>query len=293
MLGTNQSISDRSSRGVDPERLRMLSKKASRLFTDQGIPLTDAVVGVLREESSLNQEHVKRVVEMTNNAAYSAQEELIKNAGHKVINFDSGPADSEKVIQNLRSESQGGVMKTAAQKKLMSHERFIPGQDGLAVGPLVKTAARERKPDYPFVDPYREVYDVREKLAAAVDQLTSQLIRLQVTYDEATESMTKAARDLILSGHSPVEVSRVYADRAPNPVFTKLALKMVRDCVTDVPAQPLSKTAGWAVNPEHPLCTTFDHFVKVAAQFFTTLAAVERTRRQQARVEHEIKQIIQ
>ena len=272
---------------------RVLSKRASSLFTGQSVPLTDAVVSVLREESDLNQEHVKRVVEMTNNAAYSEQEEFTKNAGHKVINFPQGPADPEKVIQQLRSENRGGVMKTAANKRLMGSERFIPGQDGLAARPMVKTASAVRKPDYPYIDPYRELFDLKEKLASARDELVSRLARLQVTYDEATDAMCKEARDLVLSGYSPVEVSRVYVERAPSIEFTKLALKAVRDRVTDIPAQPLSKLAGGPINPRHPLCTTFDTFVKVATDLFTTLTAVEDVKEQLELVSREVKQVVQ
>ena len=293
MLGMDQVRSDRSSKGVDPERLRMLSKRASSLFTGQSVPLTDAVVSVLREESDLNQDHVKRVVEMTNNAAYGEQEALTKNAGHKVINFPEGPADPEKVIQQLRSENRGGVMKTAANKRLLGSERYIPGQDGLAARPMVKTASAARKLDYPYKDPYRELFDVQEKLAAARDELVSRLARLQVTYDEATEAMCKEARELVLSGHSPVEVSRVYIERAPSVDFTKLALKAVRDHVTDIPAQPLSKLAGGSINPKHPLCTTFDTFVKVATDLFTTLTAVEDVKGQLELVDQEVKQAVQ
>jgi hypothetical protein len=291
MAGTDQLVKERSVGGVDPEHLRMLSKRASKLFSEQGVPLSDAVISVLRKESGLNQHHVKRVVEMTNNYAYVDQEELTKGAGHKVINFAQGPADPVKVIQELRSEGKGGVMKTAAQKGLRPYERFVPGQDGFASNLLEKTASAVR-PDYPYLDPYRDVFDVREKLAAAKDELESQLIRLQVAFDEATNAMCKVAREVILSGHSPVEVSRVYAERAPNEDFAKLALKMVRDRVTDVPARPLSKLAGGVVDPTHPLCTTFDNFVKVATEFFKTLVAVEDVHSQYAIVDQKVKRIV-
>lgn len=271
----------------------MLSKRASSLFSGRSVPLTDAVVSVLREESDLNQDHVKRIVEMTNNTAYGEQEALTKNAGHKVINFPKGPADPERVIQQLRSESRGGAMKTAANKRLLDSERYVPGQDGFAARPMVKTASAARKPDYPYIDPHRDLFDIQEKLASARDELVSRLARLQVTYDEATEAMCKEARDLVLAGHSPVEVSRVYVERAPSVSFTKIALKAVRDRVTDIPAQPLSKLAGGPINPSHPLCTTFDAFVKVATDLFTTLSAVEDVKDQLELVNHEVKQVIQ
>lgn len=296
MLGTESyTVADRSSRGVDPERLRMLGKQASARYVDEGMNLSDAVVDVLRDESDLNQEHVRRVTEFANN--YAFEQEFHKSASdHRVIDFAGGPADPAKILQELRSGSESGMGVTKkAGARLHASEKYIPGQDGLRAraGAMVKTASAA-KPDYPWLNPARELFELRDMVKTAKDHMLARVITAQVAYDEATEAMCKVARDLVLSGHSPAEVARIYADRSPHHNFTKLALKEVSKRVTDVPAVPMTKQAeDRVVNPQHPLCTTFDHFVKVAAELFTVLSASENLTERLEHINDQVKSVVQ
>lgn len=296
MLGTGTyEMSDRSSRGVDPERLRCLGKEASTRYFGREETLTDAVTGVLRDEGGLNPEHVRRVAEFANN--YAFEWEFTKSAApHRVIDFAGGPADSARILQELRSGSDSGVTITkTAGARLHASERFLPGADGvrLRAGGMQKTASAA-SPDYPYLNPHYELFELRELLKTARDQMRSKILTNQVVYDDAADAMCKVARELILDGHSPAEVARIYADRSPHSHFTKLALKTVSQEVQDVPAALMTKTASarQAINPEHPICTTFDHFVKVAAEMFTVLATSENLTERFEHVHERIKSVI-
>lgn len=297
MLGAESyMVSDRSSRGVDPERLRSLGKEASAKYVEGDTNLTDAVVSVLRDESGLNPEHVRRVTEFANN--YAFEQEFTKSAAaHRVIDFMGGPADSARILQELRSGSDTGMTITkTAGARLHASERFLPGADGARAraGSMVKTASAA-KPDYPYVNPYHDLFELRDLLKTARDQLRSKMLTNQVVYDEAADAMCKVARELILEGHSPVEVARIYTDRSPHPNLTKLALKTVSQKVKGVPAAMMTKTASvhQAINPAHPICTTFDHFVKVAAEMFTVLAASENLNERFEHVHNQVKTVVQ
>lgn len=295
MLGTESyTVADRSSRGVDPERLRALGKEASAQYVNEGTSLSDAVVDVLRDESGLNPEHVRRVTEFANN--YAFEQEFSKSAAdHRVIDFAGGPADPAKILQELRSGSETGMAVTkTAGARLHASERFIPGQDGLRMraGQMEKTASA--KQDYPWLNPARELFELRDMVKTAKDQMQARLITSQVAYDEAVDAMCKVARDVVLNGHSPAEVARIYADRSPNHNITKLALKEVSKRVTDVPAVPMTKQAEHRViNPAHPLCTTFDRFTKVAMEMFTVLSASENLTERLAHINDQVKSVVQ
>lgn len=295
MLGTESyTVADHTSRGVDLEHLRALGKQASAQYTNEGMNLNDAVVGVLRDESALNQEHVRRVVEFANN--YAFEQAFTKSAAdHRVIDFAGGPADPSKVLQELRSESETGMVAKTAGARLYAEERFIPGQDGLRMrtGQMEKTASAAKQ-DYPWLNPARELFELRDLVKTANEQMQARLITSQVAYDEAVDEMCKIARDVVRSGHSPAEVARIYADRSPNLNLTKLALKEVSKRVTDLPAVSMTKYAGdRVVNPAHPLCATFDHFTKVATEMFTVLSASESLTERLARVNAQVKSVVQ
>jgi len=296
MLGTESyTIADRSSRGVDPERLRLLGKQASARHIEEGMNLSDAVVDVLRDEGGLNPEHVRRVAEFANN--YAFEQEFTKSAAaHRVINFEGGPADSGRILQELRSGSDTGVgVAKTAGRKLHASERYIPGADGyrMRAGSLTKTAS-VASVDYPYVNPARELFELRELVKTAKEQMQARVISTQLAYEEAAAAMCKEAREIVLAGHSPVEVARVYSERSPHPVFTKLALKLASRSVTDVPAVQMSKEASARViNPAHPLCATFDRFVKVAGEMFTSVAALEKLTERFSDVSARIKSVVQ
>lgn len=294
-METPAYMSGQTSRGIDPEHLRLLGKKASALHSGQGTPLTEAVVNVLREEPGLTPEHVNRVVEFANNQAFELN--FSKSAGdHRVIDFDGGPADRSRVLQELRSGDREGTMKTASRRGMRRSELFVPGADGFESRPMTKTASAAA-PSYPMYDPHRELFSLRDKLKTASAELSSRLFGLQVRYDEATRGLRKTARELVLSGHSPVELSRIYVDRSPHAAVTKLAHKLAADGLTDVPAVALTKEAsdalGRPINPAHPVCAAFDEFVKVAVEFYGTQAALGDLRAQLDKVNVEVKKVIQ
>lgn len=294
--GAHFTMADHAHRDVDPEHLQMLGKRASALFVEGGVPLTDAVVNVLREERGLNQEHVQRVTEFANNYAFESM--FQKEAGdHRVVNFQHGPADTSDVLKEIRT-SGGPVEKVASKAQFRRSDRFVPGMDGIrdAFKSRMEKEAAAAPVDYPYENPYQELLSLRDTVQRARDEMLSKLAALNVAYEDSFERLYKEARQVVLSGHSPAAVARTFAELAPSPLFTKLALKRIGQRMEgeDIPAPPLQKVAGGGpVNREHPLCKTFDSFVKIAHEYFTIVAAAEDLSREYETVENTVREKLQ
>jgi len=297
MIGTQESpftMADHGHREVAPDRLRLLGKQASAMHSERGVPLTDAVVQVLGSEQNLGPEHVRRVVEFANTYAFDS--EFGKQAGdHRVVNFDTGPADPSDVMSELRSGATPAV--SARPSPMTEPTGYVPGAEGAlaeAFGMNVKTASVSG--DYPYENPHGELFALKDTLAAARDQLTSELSALEIQYDAAADALYKEARQVITDGNSPADVSSVVASAAPHPVFVKLALKLVSKRMEQdhVPAVPMRKTASFRLaNPEHPLYQATQEFSKVAGARFHRVAAVEKLNEQLDQVMREVKKVLQ
>lgn len=297
MIGTETapfSVGDHSHREVAPDRLRLLGKQASALYSERNMPLTDAVVQVLGSEQNLGPEHVRRVVEFANTYAFDS--DFDKQAGdHRVVNFDDGPADPSSVMKELRDGASPSVY--AAPAPMSEPTGYIPGAEGAlaeAFGQNVKTASAGG--GYPYENPHGDLFALYDTVRAARDQLNSELSELELEYDAAADTLYKEARQVILEGNSPADVSSVVASAAPHQSFVKRALKLISTRMEHdgIPAVPMRKTASVRMaNPKHPLFKATRDFVKVAGARFHRVAAVEHLNRQLAEVEREVKRVLQ
>lgn len=274
---------------VSPEKLRVLGKQASVKHLRDGVPLTEAVVQVLRDEPSLSVDHVKRVAEYSNNDTFQAMFE--KEAGdHRVINFEGGPADPSAVLKELNmSASQSPV--TVSQRP-GSFSSFIPGQD--SVGSLFDMPKVASAETYAMAEPHGDIIRLRTRLNGVRDHFLSKVASLGVCYDEAVMGLYKEARQLILNGVSPAWIATAIDKISSNDDMTKLALKSIRDCAgsEDLPTVPMKKEASGFVNPKHPLVVAYKDFEKVAERRYTFLAAVDIVDAQLQKVSEELRGLL-
>lgn len=258
--------------GVAPERLQLLAKKASSLHTDRGVALTDAVATTLDPEPGLNEEHVRRVTEMANTYAFQT---LFKRAsdGHRVINFEGGPADAAAVVQELRTTGTGpAVTKIATQAVVRDSERYAPGLDSFqrAVDQTQRVKTAQARPNTD------QVFRLANDLHYAKEALSTEVVSSRVQFDDASRSLHKAAQTLVKEGHSPAEIGRIVADRCAEPL-AKLALRTIYGLGgwDNIEATPRSKTATAWINPQHPFVVRLDEFTKLATDHFAKLRALE------------------
>lgn len=284
-----------SHREVQPERLQMLGKRASALFVEQGIPLTDAVVRVLSEENGLNRNHVQRVTEFANNYAF---EDLFNKeaSDHRVIDFgERGPADTAEVLKELNSVGREQIKMAAARQPAISR-RFIPGQDSARenYAPLTKTAAAVS--DYAYADPYKELGDLREEVRAARELMLTKVGEAGLEYDAACTQLYTLAKQAVLKGVSPAEIAIAFTQIAPDRVMVKLALKEIAQRMDrdQIPAVSLKKTAEVRVaNADHPIMKAFNSFVKTAVDYFGKIKAAEDLSKEYSNVDRKLRGMIQ
>lgn len=271
---------------VDSDRLKMLAKQASALHLRDGVPLTEAVVCVLKDQPGLSTDHVRRVTEFSNNDTFQAMFE--KEAGdHRVINFNGGPADPSVVLKELNMSASPSPM--AVSDSIGSVRSFVPGQD--SAGDPFETEKNASAAEYPMARPNGEALDLRDRLNGARQHFLSKVASLGVMYDEAVGRMYKEARQLVLDGVSPAAISHAISRTSSDVNMTKLALKRIQGYMQmdDLPAVPMRKQASGIVNPKHPLVSAFQDFEKVAKQRYTFLAAVDLIDEQLNKVNTELK----
>lgn len=282
-----------SHREVQPERLQMLGKRASALFVEQGIPLTDAVVRVLSEENGLSRNHVQRVTEFANNYAF---EDLFNKeaSDHRVIDFgEQGPADTSEVLKELNSVGREQIKMAAKQPSI--NRRFVPGQDSERDSyALSKTAAAASS--YPYVDPYKELGELRESVGRAKEEMLQKISESGLEYEAASRRLYNLTKQAVLGGYSPADVANAFVQRAPDKVMVKLALKEIAQRMDNdhIPAMPITKRASASVvNPEHPLMKAFNDFVKTAMDYFGKIKAAEDLSEQYTKVDRKLRGMIQ
>lgn len=289
------TMGEGSHRDVQPERLQMLGKRASALFVEQGIPLTDAVVRVLSEESGLNRNHVQRVTEFANNYAF---EDLFNKeaSDHRVIDFgESGPADTAAVLQELNSRGEEQIKVASRQPAIQ--RRFIPGEDSAreTYGTLTKTASATSG-GYPYEDPYKELGDLRESIGRAKEEVLSKVAEAGLEYDAACNLLYALTKQAVMSGYSPADVAIAFLQRSPDQAFVKLALKEIAQRMEhdNIPAVPMSKTAEVKVaNFDHPIIKAFDDFARTAVNYFGKIKAAEDLTAKYGEVDQSLRGMIQ
>jgi hypothetical protein len=287
------TMADTGHQGVSPEKLKMLGKRASALYTEKNIPLTDAVVNVLSDESGLNRQHVQRVTEFANTFAF--EDMFQKQAGHKVVDFgEEGPADTSEVMKELGAQGQQEHIKSASVVR-PPKRRFVPGQDSARdFGSMTKTASAIQ--EYPQADPYSELGQLRDDVKKARDEMLTKVAESSLEYDAAANHLYQITKQAVLSGHSPAEIAVLFEQRSSDVNMVKLALREIASRMDSdaIPAVPLSKMASnRVVNENHPLLRSFQTFTKVAQQHFTHMVASENLSRKYHAVDRKVRDLIQ
>ncbi len=285
-------LQQRDARRVSGEHLETLGLKAATDWQmGKFASLHEAVVGTVREER-LAPEQVRRVVEFCNQNAY-LQEFRKEGSDHRVVHFDCGPADPAQVLQDLNDggggsvydrgqldyarapksiskETSAGLSKTASAAPGGQYSHYEDQLWGLFATGEDKTAQ---------ANPLRPLVEHRDKLAGLRDQVLSDLSSAEVDYMDAGLELYQQVKHAALNGTSLGDVVVAWSSVNPDPAFCKVAFSVITPNIRreqvfpsfDAMGESLSKvsSARLAVNPEHPLVTSYgafcDAFSKLAA----------------------------
>ncbi len=280
-LPSQTLLQQSAARPKSGEELEILGKQASALYRCGGCSLNDSVVETVKK-AGLSPEQVKRVCEFANTDAYLKDFEK-KGSTHKYIAFEGGPANPSEVLKDLNDGGGGTIFDDGSDDYshgpmgkssavLLDRNRAAMGLEKTANSPFspAETAFEQMwqaddKP-LPYAEPLQDSFEMRDKLAAAEDQLRHELNTTEIMFAQASEDLyqlVKQASDTVPLGH----VLQVWQEAVPGPGFVKAAFaligpRLVREGVfksLDAMGGSLEKTASrrLMVNTAHPLVSTF------------------------------------
>lgn len=295
-LPSQTALQQRHARNISGEELEVMGKKAAAQYTCGSCStLNEAVVETVKH-AGYSPEQVRRVIEFANVSAYLEQFNKL-GSDHKYVDFQGGPASPSEVLKDLNDGGGGTVFDRgdadyhqppmhksasetyAANRACMGLEKTASVLPNRAEEAFTALWATEDKPE-PYADPWRDIADMREKLADTRDSLVSELNSLEVDYEDATAQLYHQVKQASLEGVPLGHVVQAWQDTCPEAGYVKeafalIAPKLVEEGVltNDGIGASLTKTASRfsAVNPEHPLLGTFVHYcdalTKMAAMY--------------------------
>ena len=276
-------LQQRNASKVDGSHLEMLGKQAAELWGEGRVKnLSEAVVQTVKT-AGLSSEQVRRVIEFTNIDAYN-NEFKKEGAPNKVINFDGGPADPAVILADLNGGGRGNMFDkgmndyTTPPNEKMAH---ISLRDEREFAQMFATQGG----DYPEVNPYGDVIDLRDKLANEHDRITSELGQHEVDFQVLSQKLFGHVKQAALSGHSLSEIVHIWDGVAPDSIFVKSAMDGMLEKLIDngvftgeSMVESLQKMASHRVpDPNHPLVADF-------ASYCDTLSKLAAVREMQEEV---------
>lgn len=244
-------------RQVAASALEELGKQASRLATTSGLSLTEAAVRTLGREK-LNSEQVRRVVEFCNIDAVNQKYASLRGQD-RIVDIAGGPADPAEVIQQLKAASAPQDVRVEAL------EYSVPPSQGEKRSSAVfqKVAAHS-------------LPDLRDKLAAAHEQLVEQVDVARFAMEQAYAEARGAVKSAALQGLTMSELQLAWTRRAPG--LAKVASAGLELDWGD----PASSRR---ISDDHPVMQYFGAFVKSAERYSQATSARKEVETQLARVD--------
>lgn len=257
---------------VSGEHLELLGKKAAASWCNgQVATLSNAVVETVKH-AGLSPEQVKRVVEFANTEAYLTEFRK-EGSGHRVVQFEGGPAIPGDVLRDLNDGGGGSVFDSGTgDYRQPVREKTASAEEEAAFAAMFAGAGEAVLPDH---NPFRASMELRDKLAHVYETATAELSTLENMYGDLIGRCFHNVKQAALSGHALSEVAQIWADAAPSDAHVKVAFaaifpELVSNGVfadtTEVVAS-LEKVAHvGTVNPDHPLVSDFRDFCDVLSK---------------------------
>lgn len=269
------------------QELEVLGKTAARKYICGELTLTKAVVETVKT-AGLSPEQVKRVAEFANTEAYL--EEFRKEGEHKVIEFKGGPADPSAILQDLNDGGGGTVFDKGdgdynyPPPDVTKTSAVNRSKMGLEEPKLAAMFHVEHPEEMPYADPFQEALEVRDKLASAYDQLSSELTGYETIYMDVADELFHQVKQASLEGMSLGRIIQGWHAVTDEPEYVKVAFQLLtpkllsngvfpnRVAMADSMAD-IEKVA--TVNTAHPIVSNFADFCEAITKMAQTRALAE------------------
>jgi len=261
------------------EELEVLGKTAASKWLEGRVDsLNDAVIETVKS-AGLSPEQVKRVCEFANTDAFLKEFKKESGVGHKVVDFECGPADHGEVLKSLNGGGQGSVSDP-------SHGDYDLPPTKHASATLRENGVLRQAfgfdPGIPFENPLVDVMDMRDKIAGAYEAMSSQLSGLEVMCEDTQEILYQQVKQAALHGNSLGDITQVLAVGAPDERFLKIAFEHMTPRLLvegvygsiDEALTSMDKTASRVVvDRTHPLVSAISEFADCLQKLAHTRAA--------------------
>lgn len=247
---------------VDPGYLQMLGKQAAALYSE-GTPLTDAVVKVASSEQ-LGPEHIRRVCEFANQAAYKNEWE--KGGSIRNIEFENGPADPPSVLRELYDGSHDLTNKTVSDYDSPPAKLACEHVEDQIFGKYA-SANYQHPQDIP--SGMEDLADMHSKLMGAAEHFKNDINSLSMQKEAAAHLLVDSVSDTILSGHSMAKIASAWSSSvmADAPEYKEAIGRSLQRCKQrNIPLDNEKLASGYLPNREHPVIQHFTEFAKVGRQ---------------------------
>jgi len=263
------------------DHLKLLSKRAAGLYTRGEVDsLNDAVRSVVDTED-LNQEQVRRVAEMANQATW---DESFHRGGQTDTTFE--PADADAVLGELEEKPQV----VSDDQSSLDYYNDVPNQTQDVDWKEVFKADNDT-PEYEALNPTGPEQAAVEKTASARDVArfgVDQVLPDLVTTGEELYQMVKQAH--LRDGHGLVQISQAVGQAIEDPGFALAIMKQASDrlrsegVVIDEKDELMKLAYPLVINTEHPLLQKAANLEKLAKAYYSADAAHEELRKEHRKV---------
>lgn len=283
------------SRKVSGEELEVLGKTAASKYLDgECKTLTEAVTHIVKK-ASLSPEQVRRVVEFANTDAF-LREFKKEGSGHKVVDFQGGPADPAEILKDLNDGGGGTVFDRGTM------DYHAPPADTKIASVAAETALQElfsaNDEPLPYADPLGDVMDMRDKTAAAVDHLTSELSGLETLYTDLCDRVYFQVKQASLGGNSLGDIAEIMSVASPNEEYVKVAFQMMINqllvdgvfrSVEEAGASMDKVATAFIINKNHPLVTEMQEYCACLTKMAELRGARDQLNRAYGELTHFVK----
>lgn len=227
---------------VDTEDLKSMAKKAAAKFLKKEASLNDAIKGMVKE-AGLNDEQVRRVVEMANTETFV---NLFKQGFENNVDFDV--ADFNEIYEPPKEKE--------ASSRWESPKSYIPGQEYVSLEEVFSTETEKTA----SADPYEKFFSVRDKVKTAGSELDTTANELELAANSVRAEFTNT-------------VNREEASLEEAVLLLKSAgledkvISVLIDEKVSISPLPLDVEP----NTEHPLYKVASEFVQAQSKFFGTV----------------------
>ena len=250
MTDFEQYLASKGRPNLDKEQLQSMAKRAAAKYINDNAPLNETIEG-FKKESSLNDEQVRRVVEMANTETFL---QMFKQGYDKNVSFDV--ADASSILGGQSSEEKTASPLPVIRSSYVPGQEYVSLEDAFASSGLEK-AASEDEWTATKVKEYLSGVDNAKRISAEIDEYGNlfnlQVDRVKFAFSEAVNNDgATVAEGMLLLKESGVaqETLELIAEDIEQAMERG---SHMNDYKFDMDLLDFTKKASHAPNQEHPL----------------------------------------